>query len=851
MTAGTSVCCVALTPCVRNFAGIAARFLGGLMAAAILSGAALAQIFPQTNPSPSTSPRSSAETTHSSVEPTPLANIADRAEELDQLLDRIHSQLENAQQLTPMQVQADSQEAEIVERSRQTRELLAGAATPLELEDEQRYWRSKGKEYSAQRKDLTKRAASLEEQIQLLDAQRAQWQLTADQIRGVPGIESIAERVRQQLDRMQATRREAQNYMNSVLILQNQISQEDQRATEMLFLVRQTLEEDRARILQPDSEPLWRASYTREPADAQPGIRRFFERSVNNAAEFVRTHGPATIGLAAVYVFVLLGLLVLRRYVLRLEPTSASLELTKWLKAPYGMAFLFGLLIASGYVASAPLSIAFIFYLLYISPVLYLLGPIAQPPWRTLVYAAATYYALQGLYLLTQLPPFLTRIVHGLLVGSAIVTLIWMSRPGRVRQALSQNGRAALFACCVYADLACLVLSLLANVFGFFSLAQLLGTAALTGPFVGIAMYSTAHVLILMITLALDRQRMIPLVQNEESSARWWAARLVTLAAAFLWLKSMLQLLTIYDPAVDAASHFLQRPISFQKASFTIGGMLNVILVMLGGYTLANVFIFLFKTVVLPRVPLQRGLPHAISSITYYVLLLAVALFALSATGVELNKFTVLTGAMGVGLGFGLQNIVNNFVSGIILLCERPIHLGDTVEVKGLVGTVRRIGARSSTVVTFQGAEVIIPNSNLLSDQVINWTLSSQWRRVDIKVGIAYGTDPDTVLKLLVSVAKSHPGVLVERPPVAFFMGFGESALNFELRFWCAHQDMWLQLQSDVTVAIARALRDAGIVTPFPQRELYVHTAATRASEDAIPNSEAGWHGLTGARQRQ
>jgi small-conductance mechanosensitive channel len=206
------------------------------------------------------------------------------------------------------------------------------------------------------------------------------------------------------------------------------------------------------------------------------------------------------------------------------------------------------------------------------------------------------------------------------------------------------------------------------------------------------------------------------------------------------------------------------------------------------------------------------------------VLLLLVAVVTLAEAGVELNKFTVLTGAIGVGLGFGLQNVVNNFVSGLILLFERPIHLGDTLEIGGMVGTVRRIGARSSTILTFQGAEVIVPNSNLISNQMINWTLTSQWRRVDVRVPVAYGTEPERVLKLLVEVAESNPEVLRERPPAAFFLGCGESALNFELRFWSAHQDAWFQLQSEVAIAVVKALQKAGIEIPFPQRDLHVRS---------------------------
>jgi small-conductance mechanosensitive channel len=283
---------------------------------------------------------------------------------------------------------------------------------------------------------------------------------------------------------------------------------------------------------------------------------------------------------------------------------------------------------------------------------------------------------------------------------------------------------------------------------------------------------------------------------------------------------------------MGVVSDLFRRPIGIDEVHFTLGGALSVVLILLLGYFLANAFTFLLRKIVLPKLPLNRGVPYAISTIAYYVLLLLVALAALFATGVELNKFTVLTGALGVGLGFGLQNIVNNFVSGLILLFERPIHVGDTVEVGGLVGIVKRIGARSSTILTFQGAEVIVPNSNLISNQVINWTLSSQWRRVDVLVGVAFGTDPERVIKLLVGVAESHPGVLRERPPMAFFLGFGDSTLRFELRFWSAEQDTWFQLQSDVTVAVAKALKEARIEIPFPQRDLRLRSIEASVAED-------------------
>ena len=260
---------------------------------------------------------------------------------------------------------------------------------------------------------------------------------------------------------------------------------------------------------------------------------------------------------------------------------------------------------------------------------------------------------------------------------------------------------------------------------------------------------------------------------------------------------------------------------------------------MIIGFAFAKAFSSVVGNVLVARFPLQRGMPYAASKVTYYILSVLVLLAAVTAAGVDLNKFTVITGALGVGVGFGLQDIVKNFASGLILLFERPIRVDDVIELTGMVGTVKRIGARSSTIVTFQGAEVIVPNSNLVSTQVINWTLSSQQRRIEIVVGVAYGTDPERVLQLLVAEAAAHESVMTNPAPVAFFIGFGDSSLNFELRFWSERQDSWFQLKSDVTVAVARALTEAGIEIPFPQRDLHLRSIDPSVPSQSLPRELA------------
>jgi small-conductance mechanosensitive channel len=201
--------------------------------------------------------------------------------------------------------------------------------------------------------------------------------------------------------------------------------------------------------------------------------------------------------------------------------------------------------------------------------------------------------------------------------------------------------------------------------------------------------------------------------------------------------------------------------------------------------------------------------------------------FAAAAAGMELTNLSIVLGAFSVGIGFGLQNIFNNMVSGLILAFERPIKVGDTVQVGELMGTVLTIGLRSSVVRSFDGAEVIVPNGNLISDQMINWTRSDSNRRMDIRVGVAYGTDPEKVLSILYDVASEHEKVDKNIEPRVYFIGFGDSSLDFRLLAWTDIEHR-LPTESEIHVTINRKLKEAGIEIPFPQRDLHIRSDATK-----------------------
>ncbi len=232
----------------------------------------------------------------------------------------------------------------------------------------------------------------------------------------------------------------------------------------------------------------------------------------------------------------------------------------------------------------------------------------------------------------------------------------------------------------------------------------------------------------------------------------------------------------------------------------------------------------LLRTRVLAHTKLDPGQQYSIARIVSYIVLVLGLLIGLETVGVNLSSLAVVAGALGVGIGFGLQNIVSNFVSGLIILAERPIQIGDRIDLgNNTVGKVERIGARATHVLTNDNIVVIVPNSEFVTSRVINWTHIDPRVRFRINIGVSYGSDPHVVEKLLLEIAGANPAVLKDPSPTVVFKGFGESSLNFELRVWSA--DMTHRagaLDSQVNFAIWDKFKEHGIEIPFPQRDLHL-----------------------------
>jgi small-conductance mechanosensitive channel len=272
------------------------------------------------------------------------------------------------------------------------------------------------------------------------------------------------------------------------------------------------------------------------------------------------------------------------------------------------------------------------------------------------------------------------------------------------------------------------------------------------------------------------------------------------------------------------------------EITISLTAILGAVAILLIGILLTRALQRWLQAHFLPRTGIDPSLQLSVSTIIGYVGVIAALTFALSALGIDLQKVALIAGALSVGIGFGLQSIVSNFVSGLILLAERPIRVGDQIIVKGEEGHVRRISVRATEIETFDRASVIIPNSELITGVVKNWTHANMLGRVVVKVGVAYDSDPEQVRDVLLACARAHPLVLQTPEPAVLLAAFGDDALQFEMYCGIANLTKSGNVKSDLHFEILKRFRAAGIAIPFPQREVrLVGGEATALPDPARP----------------
>ena len=296
------------------------------------------------------------------------------------------------------------------------------------------------------------------------------------------------------------------------------------------------------------------------------------------------------------------------------------------------------------------------------------------------------------------------------------------------------------------------------------------------------------------------------------------------LALAGIWV--------IWEPVFPAFGIF--QDIQFWSYSTVVDGVSTTVPITLGNIILAGILTVttiiaarnlpgLLEVILLRRLPMDPGARYAYSTVCRYAITAIGILVVFNTLGIRWTNLQWLIAALGVGLGFGLQEIVANFICGLIVLFERPFRIGDTVTIGDVSGTVSRIRIRATTIVDWDNKELIVPNKEFIVGRLINWSLSDNLIRFKVPVGIAYGSDTDLAEQLLIKAANSNPLVLKSPEPKAVFLGFGDNTLNFELRVYVKNIDNWIPMLHALNRSIDREFRQAGVTIAFPQRDVHLN----------------------------
>jgi small-conductance mechanosensitive channel len=702
------------------------------------------------------------------------------------------------------------------------------------LESLERHWRFYGRQLEAWRRDLQQATGQYAEDAAELARRRTIWEATrraADAAIMAPALKNRIDSVTAQLSLAEQA---VSGPIDKQIRLGRRASEVGMNIEAGQKAVAASIAYIDSRLTRLDSPPIWELWREDRGSDsALVSLRTGLaveKKFVDEYSAANRTAQNLFRALQLVLLPVLIWLSIRSRKVVS---DDAEIQAsTRVLRRPVSSWLVLALLATLVFRPDAPILVHEVALLLALIPVLRLLPPTVYAvlgPWP---YVATGLYLLERLHFLFAGNAFYSRaylLSLTLLTLVLLVWLLWRSWPRTLSTARPMPERVMRAAGLLGA--AAMIVAALANVFGNASLAEMLTTGLIDSGYVGLVLFAGVTVLSSVVRLLLARRAVsrFRIVTQHAGRLLRGFTRLLRLAAFAAWVVITLSVFRIFRPLYDAVQAILGYPLRFGQISLTLGGVLLFAFSVYLAFWVAKTVRVILQDELLPKMSLPRGVGNSISSLTYYALVMAGLFFALAAAGFEVSQLAIVVGALGVGIGFGLQNVVNNFVSGLILMFERPIQPGDVVEVSGTSGKVREIGMRATTLSTFEGADVVVPNGMLLSEKLINWTLSDMDRRLEVNLGVAYGSDPRRVMELLMEIAKATPGIATTPEPAIVFTGFGPSSLDFSIRAWTNTFGEWVAIRSELAIRVYDALKDAGIAIPFPQQDVHVRSIAPEA----------------------
>jgi small-conductance mechanosensitive channel len=780
---------------------VAAVLLVPALSASAMSGRPMPA--PVTPPPPTGAPGPPTPAQPAAPTTIPVPEVALRAEEVTKLIRDLEASLLPSPVLGTIEGRLPEISERLVSlRDRTGRELeVPTSGTLNELTDQ---WRTSRDLLLAYVETLAQRGRSIEEGLKRVTTLRSTWTQARTDAGASRAPKAVIERIDGVLTALAQFRDQLLGQRAVTLVLQDRVAREVAQCEAMLARIAAARIDVAGRLLERDSLPLWdTAELARGSAELPDRLRQAVAADVAHLAQVVREERWKRGLQLVLFIGLTLLMLVARRMVANggavfTRPVSAGLLLTiltTWWT----------------FETAPPRTAVAVVEILLLVPALRILKLYVAPGFTPQLNVLGGLFVADLLRHFASVVPLLEQQVFVLEMAAAIAVVGWEIRRRPASRPVVMRALLAVF-----------TVALAAAIAGYMRLGVLLGAGVLGSGYLALILCAGVRAADGLVSLGL-RVRPLSRLRSVERHRPRVEARahgVLRIAGAVVWAVLALRYFGLWNGAVELAHAALGAELQRGSLSISVNDLLVFGLTVGSAFVLSGLIRFVLAEDVYPRLSVRRGLPSVLSTLLHYAILLVGFLMALAAVGVDFTKVTILAGAFGVGIGFGLQGVVNNFVSGLILLVERRIDVGDAVQVGDLGGQVQHMGMRACTVRTWDGAEVIVPNATLVSEKVANWTLSDRLRRIDVAVGVAYGTPPGQVMEILLSVARGHKQVLLEPAPIALLTGFGDSALRFELRVWTERFDLWVLTQSELSVAVYEALRASGIAIPFPQREV-------------------------------
>ncbi|MEZ5540069.1 MAG: mechanosensitive ion channel [Pseudomonadales bacterium] len=782
----------------------------------------------QTSTTTNTAAPKPAETDNTSQQSITLTKIADQALTTQRLIEKLKPIVAQPLEFEELNDKLLQFKQQLSSLQTQTTSIINDRKSSIDqIRATQSQWKFFKDQLTKHQQKVRERSSELESAIAELTSDEANWKQTQSQIKSTPDLNYDGASLKTSTTAISSLRKQLSITLQEAITLE----QEWQELIDLCDDSQASLKNDesylQSNLLKNIQQPIWALQISDFSTDKSA------TQSLDLQNKLLSHYGTRYLKRLQIIVILLIGFVFflhqLRIYNLKTYQNHTGIRLKlPLLERPFSAFIAVTIFWALVLLPSPPPILKGLLLLSLIIPITRLGIPSLPNSEKPLAWLVTVFFVLTELSALTTTIPALQRLWGLFCAAAGLLGCIYvLARTSKIEGKKSSFWKALRLS--LWLALFTALIAMLGNIFGAIVLSQFLITGIAYATFTGLSLVVFAGILNDMAVAAIymPTSEISHLISSNRSLLIRYFKKLITIIFSIFWVYFTLSQFALWDSIIALCTALLSKSFSAGSISVSVGDFLSVAVTIWLSFKISQLLRFILIEDIAPRTNMVRGVPEAIGTLSHYFIVLVGFFIAVSLTGIDVSKLAIMAGALGVGIGIGLQDVVNNFTSGLILLFEQNIKQADTIQCGSINGQVMHIGLRCSIIRTFDGAEVIVPNGKLASEQVINWTRSSQERRITIPISTTQSADANKVIETLLQVAKNNRDIIDTPPAIALLLGFGAGTMNFELRAWVNSSESIGEINSKLCAAIAKAFADAGILIPFPQQDIYIKQIPT------------------------